>query len=79
MNGLALKRVGSGNITPVSMKNDLAIFEGHGIRRIFYEKAGTWFFSVVNIIQVLTHWPDYQTARKYWNELKARLWKESSK
>ena len=61
-----------------TMKNDLVIFEGHGIRRIFDEKTETWFFSVVDIIQVLTQQPDFQTARKYWNKLKERLAKEGS-
>jgi DNA-damage-inducible protein D len=60
------------------MKNDLAIFEGHGIRRIYDEKTETWFFSVVDIIQILTQQPDYQTARKYWNKLKERLSEEGS-
>jgi hypothetical protein len=60
------------------MKKDLAIFEGHRIRRLYDEKTETWFFSVVDIIQVLTQQPDYQTARKYWNKLKERLGKEGS-
>jgi DNA-damage-inducible protein D len=60
------------------MRNDMAIFEGHGIRRLYDEKTETWFFSVVDIIQVLTQQPDYQTARKYWNKLKERLSKEGS-
>ena len=60
------------------MKKDLAIFEGHRIRRLYDEKTETWWFSVVNIIQVLTQQPDYQTARKYWNKLKERLGKEGS-
>src|ERR1035441_8494477 len=60
------------------MKKDLAIFEGHGIRRLYDEKTETWFFSVVDIIQVLTQQADYQTARKYWNKLKERLGKEGS-
>jgi hypothetical protein len=60
------------------MKKDLAIFEGHGIRRLYDEKTETWFFSVVDIIQVLTQQPDYQAARKYWNKLKERLGKEGS-
>ena len=33
---------------------------------------------MVDIIQVLTQQPDYQTARKYWNKLKERLGKEGS-
>ena len=60
------------------MKKDLAIFEGHEIRRIYDEKTETWFFSVVDIIQVLTQQPDYQASRKYWKVLKGRLAKEGS-
>ena len=55
------------------MKNTLAVFENFKIRRIYDEKSETWFFSVVDIIQVLIQQPDYQTARKYWNKLKERL------
>jgi len=32
----------------------------------------------VDIVQILTQQPDYQTARKYWNKLKERLGKEGS-
>ena len=60
------------------MKKDLAIFEGHGIRRLYDEKTETWWFSVVDIIQVPTQQPDYQASRKYWKVLKGRLAKEGS-
>lgn len=60
------------------MKIIPAIFEEHEIRRLYDEKTETWFFSVVDIIQVLTQQPDYQTARKYWNKLKGRLGKEGN-
>ncbi len=60
------------------MKENLAIFEGHEIRRHFDEQTGTWWFSVVDIVRVLTQQPNYQTARKYWNKLKERLSKEGS-
>ena len=60
------------------MKDDLAVFEGHKIRRIYDEKTETWFFSVVDIIRVLTDQPDYQAARNYWRVLKHRLHKEGS-
>jgi DNA-damage-inducible protein D len=53
-------------------------FENHEIRRIYDEKTETWYFSVVDIIQVLTQQPDFQTARKYWNKLKERLSREGS-
>ncbi|MBF8275532.1 MAG: putative ATPase involved in repair [Candidatus Brocadiaceae bacterium] len=36
------------------MKNTLAVFENFKIRRIYDEKSETWFFPVVDIIQVLT-------------------------
>ena len=60
------------------MKNQAAIFEEHQIRRVYDEATEVWWFSVVDIIQVLTQQPDYQTARKYWNKLKERLGKEGS-
>jgi len=60
------------------MKTNLALFEGHKIRRIYDEKTETWWFSVVDIVQVLTQQPDYQASRKYWKVLKGRLAKEGS-
>ena len=58
------------------MKPQPAIFEEHEIRRVYDEATEIWWFSVVDIVQVLTQQPDYQTARKYWNKLKERLSKE---
>ena len=55
-----------------------ALFETHQIRRIYDEETEIWWFSVVDIIQVLTQQPDYQTARKYWNKLKERLGREGN-
>jgi hypothetical protein len=55
-----------------------ALFETHKIRRVYDEDSETWWFSVVDIIQVLTQQADYQAARKYWNKLKERLGKEGS-
>jgi len=60
------------------MQPQPAIFEEHAIRRVYDEATETWWFSVVDIVQVLTQQPDYQTARKYWNKLKERLGKEGS-
>lgn len=60
------------------MKIDSAIFENYSIRRLYDEEAEIWWFSVIDIVQVLTQQPDYQTARKYWNKLKERLNKEGS-
>ena len=53
-------------------------FDGQSIRRVYDEAAEVWWFSVVDVVQVLTQQADYQTARKYWNKLKERLGKEGS-
>ena len=60
------------------MKISPAIFEDREIRRLYDEKTETWFFSVVDIVQILTQQPDYQAARNYWKVLKNRLSKEGS-
>ncbi len=56
----------------------LAVFENHKIRRHFDEQTETWYFSVVDILQVLIQQSDYQAARNYWKVLKNRLNKEGS-
>lgn len=58
------------------MKGRLAIFEDYPIRSLYDEKSETWYFSVVNIVQVLTQQKSHQVARKYWNKLKERLKKK---
>lgn len=61
------------------MKNtNPTIFEDYNIRRQYDEKNEMWYFSVVDIIQVLIQQKDYQTARKYWNKLSERLKSEGS-
>lgn len=60
------------------MKNDLIIFEDYKIRRLYDEETETWYFSVVDIIQILTQQTDFQSARNYWKVLKNRLNKEGS-
>lgn len=53
-------------------------FEHQAIRRAFDEGTETWWFSVVDIVQVLTRQPGFQTARKVWNHLRRRLSAEGS-
>lgn len=60
------------------MKNLPTEFDGQSIRRVFDDDTETWWFSVVDVVQVLTQQPDDLTARKYWNQLKRRLDKEGS-
>jgi hypothetical protein len=60
------------------MKVIPTLFEDREIRRLYDEKTETWFFSVVDIVQILTQQPDYKAARNYWKVLKNRLGKEGS-
>lgn len=60
------------------MDEKLAIFEGNLIRCVYDETTGTWFFSVVDIVKVLTQQPDFQAARNYWKVLKNRLVREGN-
>ena len=53
----------------------LAIFEGKQIRRHWDERKELWYFAVMDVIQVLTQ---TDRPRKYWNDLKSKLKKESS-
>ena len=57
---------------------DLKIFEEKQIRTIWDEVQEKWYFSIVDIVQILTESKDYLTARKYWNKLKQRLLAEGN-
>ena len=50
--------------------NEIVEFENKKVRRIEYN--GEWFFSVVEVVAILTN-NDYQHARNYWKVLKSRL------
>lgn len=61
------------------IENDkLQIFENQTIRTAWDEEHEEWYFSVVDVVKVLTESPDYNTGRKYWNKLKQRLKEEGS-
>lgn len=51
----------------------IKLFEQKQIRSVWSEEEEKWYFSIVDVIQVLTDQIEYQTARKYWNKLKERL------
>ena len=57
--------------------NELKIFEDKKIRAKWVDEEEKWYFSVVDIVAVLTE-NDYQAGRKYWKTLKMRLNKEGS-
>lgn len=57
--------------------NELKLFEDKKIRTKWNDEQEKWYFSVVDVIAVLTD-NDYQAGRKYWKTLKMRLNKEGS-
>lgn len=56
----------------------IQLFEDRRIRTAWDEANEEWYFSVVDVVGVLTDSPDYNTGRKYWNKLKQRLKEEGS-
>ena len=60
-------------------ENDkLQMFEDRPIRTAWDEAQEEWYFSIVDVVSVLTESGDYNTGRKYWNKLKQRLKAEGS-
>lgn len=60
-------------------ENDkLQMFEERPIRTAWDETQEEWYFSIVDVVTVLTESGDYNTGRKYWNKLKQRLKAEGS-
>lgn len=57
--------------------NELKIFEDKKIRTKWDEEQEKWYFSVVDVIAVLTD-NDYQKSRNYWKWLKNKLKEEGS-
>ena len=59
-------------------ENSIKIFEEKRIRTAWNETEEKWYFSVVDVVSVLTDQPDYDSARNYWKVLKNRLKKEGA-
>jgi cell filamentation protein len=59
-------------------KNKAQFFEGAQVRAVWDEEAGKWWFSVIDVIGILTDQPDYEKARNYWKWLKGKLKEEGS-
>ena len=55
------------------MKNEIQLFEDQKIRVAWDAEREEWYFSIVDVVGVLTDSPGYNTGRKYWNKLKQRL------
>ena len=57
------------------MENKIKVFENKNIRTVWNEEEEDWYFSVVDIIGILT---GTERPRKYWNDLKKKLTIEGS-
>ena len=57
------------------MDNDIKLFEGNKIRSSWDREKEEWYFSIVDIIGILT---ESENPRKYWSVLKTRLKKEGN-
>lgn len=60
------------------MADNIELFEDKEIRTAWDNEQEEWYFSIVDVISVLTEQPDFQKSRKYWNKLKQRLLEEGN-
>jgi len=56
----------------------IKLFESRQVRAEWDEGEEKWWFSVLDIIAILTDQPDYQKVRNYWKWLKRKLSDEGS-
>ena len=57
----------------MAQNDNIQLFENKRIRTAWDEEKEEWYFSVVDVVAVLTDQPDYQAARNYWKVTKKRL------
>ena len=57
------------------MKNEIKLFEQRKVRTHWDEERQKWFFSITDVIEILTGSP---RPRKYWSALKTKLQQEGS-
>lgn len=60
------------------MSDKIQIFDHQPIRTAWDEEEEEWYFSIVDVIGVLTDQPDTRHAAKYWSVMKTRMKKEGS-
>ena len=54
-------------------KEELQLFENQEIRSAWDAENEEWYFSIVDVVGVLTDAVDYKTARNYWKVTKHRM------
>ena len=58
--------------------NNIKIFENKKVRSQYDADKEIWYFSIVDIVGILTDQPTVERARNYWKVLKSRLLKEGN-
>jgi DNA-damage-inducible protein D len=58
--------------------NNIKLFESKKVRSQWNEQEEVWYFSIVDIVGILTDQPTTDRARNYWKVLKNRLIKEGN-
>ncbi len=61
-----------------SAKISIRFFDDREVRAVWDEQNAKWWFSVLDIVALLTDQDDYNKTRNYWKYLKAKLKKENS-
>jgi uncharacterized protein YacL (UPF0231 family) len=56
----------------------IKLFQDHKVRTAWVEDEEKWYFSIIDIVAILTEQPNHQSARNYWKVLKYRLLKEGN-
>ena len=62
----------------MTKKESLQLFEEHRVRTAWDSEQEKWYFSIVDVVAVLTDNADYQAARNYWKALTNRLTAEGN-
>ncbi len=58
--------------------SNIKIFEDKNVRSHYDAEKEIWFFSIVDIVGILTGQPTIERARNYWKVMKSRLLKEGN-
>ena len=62
----------------MTKRESLQLFEERKVRTAWDSNEEKWYFSIIDVVAVLTDSADYQTARNYWKVLKNRLTAEGN-
>ena len=62
----------------MAQNDKIQLFENKRIRTAWDEKKEEWYFSIVDVVAVLTDQPDQRGASNYWAKLKQRLKEEGA-